>query len=88
MSLREMLSDYWYAFQQELFPRLESELGPMGERYELFVAVLELVRVEALLPYFRGQAGRPGGGPRGAGARLHSQGRVRRSDDARPDRAS
>ena len=53
------LSDYWYAFQQELFPRLESELGPMGERYELFVAVLELVRVEALLPYFRGQVGRP-----------------------------
>ena len=53
MSLREMLSDYWYAFQQELFPRLEGELGPMGERYELFVAVLELVRVRgssALLP--------------------------------------
>ena len=50
MSLREMLSDYWYAIQQELFPRLESELGPLGERYELFVAVLELVRVEALLP--------------------------------------
>ena len=41
---------FWYAFQRELFPRLESELGPMGERYELFVAVLELVRVEALLP--------------------------------------
>ena len=59
VSLREMLSDYWFAFQQELFPRLESELGPMGERYELFVAVLELVRVEALLPYFRGQVGRP-----------------------------
>ena len=59
MSLREMLSDYWYAFQQELFPRLESEVGPMGERYELFVAVLKLVRVEALLPYFRGQVGRP-----------------------------
>ena len=49
----------WYAFQQELFPSLESELGPMGERYELFVTVLELVRVEALLPYFRGQVGRP-----------------------------
>ena len=59
MSLREMLSDYWYAFQQELFPRLESDLGPMGERYELFVAVLELVRVEALLPHFRGRVGRP-----------------------------
>ena len=59
MSLREMLSDYWYAFQQELFSRLESEFGPMGERYELFVAVLELVRVEAFLPYFRGRVGRP-----------------------------
>ena len=46
-------------YSRELFPRLESELGPMGERYELFVAVLELVRVEALLPYFRGQVGRP-----------------------------
>ena len=31
----------------------------MGERYELFISVLELVRVEALLPYFRGQVGRP-----------------------------
>ena len=50
MSLREMLSDYWYAFQQELFPRLESELGPMGERCELFVAVLELVRVRLFCP--------------------------------------
>ena len=46
-----MLSDYWFAFQREPFPRLESELGPIGERYELFVAVLVLVRVEALLPY-------------------------------------
>ena len=45
MSLREMLSDYWYAFQQELFPRLESELGPMGERYELFVGLCCKVRL-------------------------------------------
>ena len=49
MSLREMLSDYWYAFQQELFPRLESELGPMGARHELFVTVLELVLFPALV---------------------------------------
>ena len=61
MSLREMLSDYWYAFQQELFPRLRA-LGPMGERYELFVAVLELVRVEASALLRPGRAS--GGGPR------------------------
>ena len=30
-----------------------SRLESLVERYELFVAVLELVRVEALLPYFR-----------------------------------
>ena len=30
MSLREMLSDYWYAFQQELFPRLNSEPDRIG----------------------------------------------------------
>ena len=88
MSLREMLSDYWYAFQQELFPRLEGELGPMGERYELFVSVLELVRVEALLPYFLGQVGRAGGESGGAGTRLHRQGGVRHSNDAGADRAS
>ena len=88
MSLREMLSDYWYAFQQELFPRLESELGPMGERYEFFVTVLELVRVEAHLPYIHGLVGRPAEGPCGAGACIHSQASVRPSDDPGPDRAS
>ena len=58
MSLREMLSDYWYALQQE-FPALEGEFGPMGERYELFITVLKLIRIEAHLPYFHGQVGRP-----------------------------
>ena len=60
MSLREMLSDYWYAFQQELFPRLAQRAGPAwASATSSFVAVLEMVRVEALLPYFRGQVGRP-----------------------------
>ena len=57
MSLREMLSDYWYAFQQELFPRLEGELGPMGERYELLRRGSGTGAGQALLPYFRGQVG-------------------------------
>ena len=29
-----MLSDCWYALQQELFSRLKIELGPMRGRYE------------------------------------------------------
>ena len=56
-----MLAYYWYAFQRELFPNLKSDLGPLRERYELFVAVLELIRVETLLPYFRGRVGRAEG---------------------------
>ena len=51
MSLRETLSNYWYAFQQELFPRLEATLAPLSPRYELFVEVVEFVRLEDLLPY-------------------------------------
>ena len=46
MSLRETLSKYWYAFQQEPFPRLEMEFAPLSGRYELFVAVVEFVRLE------------------------------------------
>ena len=54
MSLRETLSNYWYAFQQELFPRLEATLAPLSPRYELFVEVVEFVRLEDLLPYLCG----------------------------------
>ena len=49
MSLRTILSNYGFAFQRELFPTLEEELGPLGERYELFVTVLGFVPVEPFL---------------------------------------
>ena len=59
MSLRETLSQYWFTFQQGLFPWLEEECGPLGERYKQLVEVLELVRVEQLLPGKPGGPGRP-----------------------------
>ena len=59
MSLRRTLSDYWFAIQHELFPMLKEELGPLGERYQALIAVLELVRVERELPYVHGLRGRP-----------------------------
>ena len=59
MSLKHTLSRHWFTFQRELFPRLEEALGPLGERYQRLVRVLELVRVEELLPYQRGWRGRP-----------------------------
>ena len=45
MSLRTILSNYGFAFQRQLFPAIEEELGPLGERYELFVTVLGCVQV-------------------------------------------
>ena len=59
MSLPATLPNYWYAFQQELFPRLEMEFGLLSGRCELFVAVGELVRLEILLPSMSSLPGRP-----------------------------
>ena len=59
MSLRIRLSSYWCAFQEYLFPTIEEDLGPLGERYQLFITVLEFVRVEQHLPCCRSLRGRP-----------------------------
>ena len=59
MPLKQTLSRHWFRFQRELFPWLEQALGPLGERYERLVQVVELVRVEEWLPYSRGWRGRP-----------------------------
>ena len=59
MSLRQTLSGFWRSIQGDLFPWLEEELGPLGERYRRFVTVLELARVESFLPHFHGLPGRP-----------------------------
>ena len=52
MSLREMLSDYWYAFQQELFPRLDGAVKscwPMACLYRSLRFGEEYLPVSALL---------------------------------------
>ena len=59
MPLKQTLSRHWFRFQRELFPWLEEVVGPLGERYQRLVRVVELVRVEEWLPYSRGWRGRP-----------------------------
>ena len=59
MSLLARLSSYWCAFQEHLFSTIEEDLGPLGERYQSFITVLELVRVEQHLPCCRSLRGRP-----------------------------
>ena len=59
MPLRETLSVYWQSLQGELFPALEEELGPLGDRYRDLVTVLELARIEAFVRDWPGVVGRP-----------------------------
>ena len=59
MSLGQTLSGFWHSIQADLFPWLEEELGPLGERYRRLVTVLEFARVESFLPHFHGLPGRP-----------------------------
>ena len=59
MSLRDTLSIYWLTIQGNLFPWLEEELGPLTEKQQQLVTVLEMVRLEAFLRHWFGVVGRP-----------------------------
>lgn len=59
MSLRATLSSCWQRFQGELFPQLRETLGPLTERHEQLVRVLDMVRVEAFTRHWLGLPGRP-----------------------------
>ena len=59
MPLGKTLTAYWQRLQGHLFPWLEEELGPLGDRHRRLVTVLDVVGVEALLPDRRGGVGCP-----------------------------
>ena len=53
------LSDFLGRLQGELFPILVQDVGPLTAKAKQLVCVLEMVCVEAHLPYLRGTVGRP-----------------------------
>ncbi len=59
MSLSATISGLWNRFQGELFPDLAEEVGPLLERHQRFVTVLDLVRVERFAGQAWGSPGRP-----------------------------
>lgn len=59
MPLRETLSNTWNHVQGFLFPMLRQEAGPLTERHERLVIVLEVAGVEAFVPTWHGLPGRP-----------------------------
>jgi len=57
--LREGLSQSWLRIQGSLFPWLQEELGPLTEKQQKLVMILELVRIEEHLNDYYGSMGRP-----------------------------
>jgi hypothetical protein len=59
MHLREFLSSTWDHIQDNLFPWLREELGPLTDLHKRVIVTLELARVETLVGEWRGLPGRP-----------------------------
>jgi hypothetical protein len=59
LQLANKLSQYWHNIQESLFPWLEETLGPLSEKQQQLVTVLEMSRVEEFIRSFRGYVGRP-----------------------------
>lgn len=53
------LSQHWRRIQGKLFPWLEEEVGPLSEKQQQLVTVLEFARVEKFIPYWHGSVGCP-----------------------------
>src|SRR6516165_9617950 len=59
MPLRDFLSSTWDHIQDNLFPWLREELGPLTDLHKRVIVTLELARVETLVGEWRGLPGRP-----------------------------
>src|SRR4029434_634493 len=48
--LREWFAPHWRSFHATLFPALERELGPLTDKQQQLVQILEIIRIEDFLP--------------------------------------
>jgi len=59
LTLRQQLTQFAHVLQSSLFPVLEEEVGPLGERAKQLVATLEMIPLARFIPSSRGWIGRP-----------------------------
>ena len=81
MPLRTGLSEYWRRLQGELLPALAEELGPLSERHQHSVTVLDVVRPEAFIGHAPGAVGRPKKDRAAGAAEFSGQGGVQHFRD-------
>lgn len=55
----DILSSFWRRIQGSLFPELEEVLGPLTEKQQQLISILEVIRIERFLPRLIGCVGRP-----------------------------
>ena len=58
-SLREFFAPCWRSIQTTLFPWLEQVLGPLTEKQQQLVQILEIIRIEDFVPRHFMAPGRP-----------------------------
>src|SRR5450759_488339 len=59
LTLADQLMQFVRVLQVALFPMLQEELGPLTEKHRQLVAVLNMIRIEALIAGSCGGVGRP-----------------------------
>ena len=59
MPLPEMLTSAWAHIQDNLFPWLQEEIGPLTASHKRLVTVLEVAAIEAFVRHWPGLPGRP-----------------------------
>lgn len=57
--LPKLMFSRWHHLQASLFPWAEDELGPLSDRLEMLMQVLDLLGLEAFVPVASGGPGRP-----------------------------
>jgi hypothetical protein len=70
LTLSDQLKQFLRVLEGALFPTLREELGPLTEKHEQLVAVLRMIRIEALIAGWSGGVGRPAKDRRVDGAGL------------------
>jgi hypothetical protein len=57
--LRETIAHTWWTIQDTLFPRIIEELGPLTQKQQELITILEILHIEVFIDSSKGYPGRP-----------------------------